>query len=141
MTTRMNFVLSPEIAQGATFRGHEYGWNVSSFPDAVAKAEALGYACLGGQFQFRLNDAICEMYWLNADSKERVPGEAWADYSRRSCSEVLNRFQDLISNTDFSKEATGWPSVPIDPTTHLVFVADFVTETDLADLAKTSSAG
>jgi hypothetical protein len=128
----MDYVLPPEIAQGASFRGNEYGWNVQSFPKALAKAESLGYACLGGQFQFRLDDCTCEMYWLNADSKERTAAESWADYSRRSCAEVLDKFQHLMSSMDFGKEAAGWPSVQIDPAKHLAFVAYFVRESDLA---------
>ena len=65
--------LPPDITQGATLRGNEYGWIVSTFPSAVAKAEVRGYACLGGQFQFRLEDgSTCEMYWLEADSAERT---------------------------------------------------------------------
>jgi hypothetical protein len=46
----MNDILPPDMLQGATLRGNEYGWSVSSFPDALAKAEAYGYACLGGLF-------------------------------------------------------------------------------------------
>jgi hypothetical protein len=132
--------LPGEITQGATLRGNEYGWSVSSFPNAVAKAQTLGYGCLDGQFQFRLDGAICEMYWLSPSSKDRHPGESWANYSERSCSEVLKGFQHLLANTDFRKEASGWPSIPIDPDKHLVFVAYFVTETDLADLDKKISA-
>src|SRR6267154_1183791 len=86
----MNDDLPAIITQGATLRGNEYGWELGAFPNALAHAEALGYGCLGGQFQFRLHDATCEMYWLNADSSERGKGEAWSTYSRRSCSEVLN---------------------------------------------------
>ena len=97
--TAMVYVLPTEVAQGATLRGNEYGWSLSSFPAALARAEASGYACLGG---------------------------------RRSCSEVLNRFQHLASTTDFGKEALSWPSIQIDTTQDLVFVAYFVTETDLA---------
>src|ERR1700757_79233 len=78
--------LPPDITEGATLRGNEYGWSVSSFPSALAKAQAGGYACLGGQFQFRLDDgSTCEMYWLKADSTERTRGEAWADYSSLTC--------------------------------------------------------
>jgi hypothetical protein len=129
----MDYVLPPEIAQDASFRGNEYGWSVTSFPDALAKAENEGYACLGGQFQFRLNDgSTCEMYWLSADSKERMASESWADYSRRSCAEVLGRFQHLLSSTDFRKEAASWPSEQIDSAKSLVFVAYFVKESDLA---------
>lgn len=131
----MDAVLPPDISQGASLRGNEYGWSVSSFPDALARAEARGYACLGGQFQFRLDDgSTCEMYWLATDSKERAHGESWAVYSHRSCSEVQNNFQRLASATDFRKEASSWPSVQIDPTTALVFVAYFVTEAELGEL-------
>jgi hypothetical protein len=133
----MDHILQSDIAQGATLQGKEYGWSVSSFPDALARAEAHGYACLGGQFQFRLDDeTTCEMYWLSADSKERTPVESWTDYSHRSCSEVLHRFEELTSATDFGKETSSWPSLRIDPARHLVFVAYFVTETELSELAK-----
>ena len=130
-------VLPPDISQGSALRGNEYGWAISSFPDALARAEALGYGCLGGQFQFRLDDSsTCEMYWLDADSEERGDGESWVDYCHRSCSEVLNRFQLLASSTDFKKEASSWPSVQIDPTKNLVFVAYFVTESEQAEMSK-----
>jgi phage terminase large subunit len=76
------------------------------------------------------------MYWLDADSEERGDGESWVDYSHRSCSEVLNRFQHLASATDFKKEASNWPSVQIDPMKNLVFVAYFITETEIAELGK-----
>jgi hypothetical protein len=128
----MDFILPPDISQGAMLRGNEYGWSVSSFPDALAMAETHGYACLGGQFQFRLEEATCEMYWLEANSKERAQGESWVEYCHRSCSEVLRGFQRLLSVTDFMKEVSSWPSVQIDPTKSLVFVAYFVSESDLA---------
>jgi hypothetical protein len=129
----MDFILPPDILQGAMRGGNEYGWSVSSFPDALARAEAHGYACLGGQFQFCLDEANCEMYWLEANSKERVQGESWTQYCHRSCSEVMNGFQRVVSATDFMKEASSnWPSVQINPTKSLVFVAYFVTESDPA---------
>jgi hypothetical protein len=76
------------------------------------------------------------MYWLAADSKERAHEESWADYSHRSCSEVLNKFRHLASVTDFRKEASSWHSVQIDPAKSLVFVAYFITEAELAALDK-----
>ena len=107
-----------------------------SFPDGLAKAEALGYACLGGQFQFRMDDATCEMYWLSADSTERRPGEAWCAYGERSCAEVMQRFQERVREVDFKTEALGWPAVRqgieqgLDPLSRLVFVGYFVTEAE-----------
>jgi predicted ATPase len=131
----MDDVPPTDISRGATLQGKEYGWSLSSFPDALVAAEARSYACLGGQFQFRLGDrGTCEMYWLSADSREREPEETWADYSHRSCAEVLSGFQHLASATDFGKEALNWPSVQIDPTGNLVFVAYFVTEDEVSEL-------
>ena len=130
----MDDALPPDITKGAALRGNEYGWTVSSFPNALTKAETCGYACLGGQFQFRLDDgSTCEMYWLAADSAERTADESWADYFRRSCAEVMRRFQHLVSEINFGKEALRWP-VSIDPVKNLVFVAYFVRETDWAGL-------
>ena len=58
---------------------------------------------------FCLSDgSTCEMYWLSADSKERLPEEQWADYSRRSCSEVKQNFERLMSETNFNKDASPW---------------------------------
>jgi hypothetical protein len=63
-----------------------------------------------------------------------MPDESWDDYRRRSCSEVREKFGQLISSTDFRKEALAW-RLGDTATDHLVFVAYFVTESDLADLA------
>ena len=133
-----NFTLPPEITQGATARGNEYGWTLDAFPQALLKAQALGYACLGGQFQFRLDDGTYEMYWLDADSNDRREGEPWAEFVRRSCDEVLGRFNATVASADFPKEASSWPSLAtamaqgLDIVNHIVFVAYFVTESESA---------
>ena len=126
--------LPPDVVEGATLRGSEYGLSTISFASSLATAEAHGYACLGGQVQFRLSDgSTCEMYWLSADSKERLPEEQWADYSRRSCSEVKQNFERLMSETDFNKEVSSC-NLSSTTTDNLVFVAYFVTESALARL-------
>jgi hypothetical protein len=128
--------LPPEITKGAQLAGNEYGWRISSFPDALANAEALGFACIGGQFQFRLDTGICEMYWLRADSNARQKGETWLAYCARSCSEVKIGFERLVLETDFVKQASEWPPVReamkrrLDPIQNLVFVAYFVDESE-----------
>jgi hypothetical protein len=126
--------LPSDVLEGAVHRGNEYAWTPEAFPVALERAEAHGLACLGGQFQFRLNDSTCEMYWLVADSTERIPGESWADYCRRSCSEVRENFERLVSITDFSKEAMCW-NLPPAATRNLFFVAYFVTRAELAAAA------
>ena len=123
--------LPRELIANAMLRGREFSWHLAEFPHVLTKAEELGYACLGGQFQFRTPDATCEMYWLNADSEERKPGEAWPEFVMRSCSEVKERF-DALSKTDFTAEAQRWPAVQAlsgpsaTPLEHLCFVAYFV---------------
>ncbi len=101
----------------------------------------MGYGCLGGTFEFWLDPGFgdYEIYWLDAESRERIQGEPWDDYARRSCSEVLEKFQGLVSTTDFRKIASD-QQLQIDLQKRLVFVADFVTEADVADLAKKISA-
>ena len=132
--------LPKQIAEGSHLEGNEYGWEASSFPTALANAQALGYSCIGGQFQFRLENAICEMYWLSADSDSRHEAESWLEYCERSCSEVKTGFQKLMSETDFRKQALELRPVKeamthgLDPLEKLIFVAYFVDEAEwLAD--------
>ena len=125
-----------QIAAGALLEGTEYGWQPSLFPTALGNAQALGYACIGGQFQFRLENGTCEMYWLSADSGPRHEAEAWQDYCERSCSEVKTGFQKLMSETDFRKQALEWHPVReamshgLNPLEKLVFIAYFVDEAE-----------
>jgi hypothetical protein len=138
----MDEQLPSEITQGATIQGNEYGWSVSALPHALQKAPDLGYGCLGGQFQFRFKDATCEMYWLSADSNERRDNEAWLEYCRRSCSEVLSGFQNLVETVDFRKQGESWAQAAdafaegVDPRSVLVFVAYFVDEAEQEGLAR-----
>lgn len=128
--------LPPEIAKDAQLAGNELGWGVTSFPDALTNAEALAYACIGGQFQFRLDVGTCEMYWLSADSEPRKESESWRTYCARSCSEVRSGFEKLVSQTDFSQQALQWPLIKkavidgLNPMEKLIFVAYFVGEAE-----------
>jgi hypothetical protein len=132
----MNFLLPPSIAKGASLRGNEYGWPISAFPEALAEARSLGFACIGGQFQFRLPDSICEMYWLSADPTSRRDDEPWSDFSNRSCLEVMSKFEELFSRTDFVKEAANW-KLDASAVETLVFVAYFESESTLAEISAT----
>ena len=126
--------LPPQIAEGAHLEGSEFVWRASLFPTALANAQPLGYACIGGQFQFRFDSGICEMYWLNADSDSRQDSESWLEYCERYCSEVKTKFQKLILETDFQKQALELGPVKeavtrgLAPLEKLVFVAYFVDE-------------
>ena len=137
--------LPAEIAAGAIFQGNEYAWPVFLLLETLHRAEAIGYACLGGQFQFRTVQGISEMYWLNADASDRSHEESWQDYCRRSCLEVSQRFREIMSATDFKLEARRWPALSeqvkadFDPLSGLVFVAYFVQESESAAMRKGES--
>jgi hypothetical protein len=132
METRM--ILPAELVEGTSVTGNEYGWPLHLFPDAARRAESLGYACLGGQFQFRIAAATCEMYWLAADSSEREPNESWRAYCERSRVEVLGKFAKIIAEIDFLAEARNWPTLTaeiergLNIAKALFFVAYFVTD-------------
>ncbi len=134
--------LPAEIACNAIFDGAEYGWQILSFPAALAAAERLGFSCLGGQLQFRFGASIFEMYWLDADASERLASELWEDYVHRSCSEVSQKFTELLRKIDLQKIVRDWPALKalvghdLDPSNGLVFVAYFVTEEEYVALSR-----
>ena len=135
--------LPAELVQDASLCGEEYGWEVARFPAALTVAERCGRACLGGQFQFRFDEGIYEMYWLSADPAERLAGEQWEEYVHRSCTEVAREFDRVVGTTDFSKILRELPpdlqekvrAAGFDFTRALVFVAYFVTEQELVALS------
>jgi hypothetical protein len=125
------------MLEGAELLGSEYGWHVSKFPDALQAASQLRYACIGGQFQFRWNGSVREMYWLEADSSARLPGEAWVAYAERSCREVLAGFQRILASANWAGEAATWKGFlselgTANPIDCLAFVAYFSSEVDYA---------
>jgi hypothetical protein len=127
----MNAPLPPELTVGATLRDNEYAWELSAFPEALQRAPALGYACLGGQFWFVISDtSLYEPFWLEANSSDKLPPEAWFGYARRSCEEVLVGFNTLLREADFSKEASKFSVLDVDiaPQHNWMFNAYFVTE-------------
>jgi hypothetical protein len=145
MDTR--FVLPAELVGGTSIAGNEYGWPVALFSEAARRAEALGYACAGGQFQFRIPAGICEMYWLSAESSGRQLSETWRAYCERSRIEVLDRFSAIIEETDFIAEAVKWPLLKteiergLDLLSALVFVAYFESESEwLRDISAANAA-
>lgn len=125
------FALPDELSLGASARGNEYAWNPIAFRKVVANAAVLGYACRGGQFQFRVDGGTAEMYWIETPWQERLKGESWADFAGRSCQATLAEFDRLLSTTDFKAQAQQFESlVPLlasgwDPTQDLVFAAYF----------------
>jgi hypothetical protein len=92
------------LTEKASLEGKEYGWRIADFPPVLAKATELGLLCLGGQFQFRLPNGTCEMYWLAADPSERKESEPWLDHVERAQNEVLAKFDQIVARTDFVKE-------------------------------------
>lgn len=125
--------LPQALTSTARRSGDEYAWPIDAFASALDVATTISLACLGGQFQFLFSDAVCEMYWLSADSDDQRENESWFDYVIRSNKEVQERFERLLVCVDFEDEARRWPSViPHDSQfmDAVVFCAYFVTEAD-----------
>jgi hypothetical protein len=127
--------LPDSILSRATPSGQEHGWSIADFPDVLDEAANLGFACLGGQFQFLLPDGTCEVYWLNADSTPRLPNETWRDYVFRAARQVRDAFTRICAETDFIQQARDWPFLRdkladphFDVLKHLIFVAYFNSE-------------
>jgi hypothetical protein len=136
-TIPMNASLPPELTQGAILRDKEYAWELSDFPQALQRAPALGYACLGGQFWFLVSDvSLYEPFWLEASSSDKLADETWSVYARRSCEEVLLRFNALLRDTDFREAAGKFGTGEVDraPELHWMFNAYFVTEPEFLSL-------
>ena len=121
----------------ADLRGNEYARRPEDFLDALSTAASRGLACIGGQFQFRVPDGTCELYWLNADPADRAERGKWSDYVARCEREVRAGFTRILETADFRREAHSLDhlqqkiaSSGFDLMAHLCFVAYFVDEHD-----------
>lgn len=83
----------------------EPGWRREDLPLVARLAAADGFACLGGQVQFRLPDGTCELYWRSFDPEDRASSEPWFDFVHRSWSEALQQLDALPSDDDLIIEA------------------------------------
>ena len=133
--------LPPPLLEGATIRGNEYAWTLDKFSAIVSSAPDFGFACLGGQFQFRTASGAWDMGWLTADSKDRGADEAWSKYAARSCEEVLEGFRRHISSVKWDAEAAKWNGLLEElqgrqASDYVVFAAYFVTDVEYARLWK-----
>ena len=122
--------------------GSTHGASTRS-PLAIALAPTLGFACLGGQFQLRPDpNTIYELFWLEANSSERLPGESWNSYAKRSCSEVSTQFNFSLGSVDFGKEALKFSSIDpllfstLEKMEPPVFCAYFVDEAGFENLKR-----
>jgi hypothetical protein len=133
----MEFLLPPELTQGAILRNNEYAWELASFPQALKRAPDLGYACLGGQFWFLISEvSLYEPFWLEANASDKMADEDWSAYARRSCSEVQTQFKRLMLETNFREAAGKFGTSEVDRANslHWLFNAYFVTESEFLSL-------
>ena len=128
----MEIELPAEVTEKASLRGKEFAWRPDDFLPALARAASLGFACIGGQFQFRVPDGTCEIYWLAADPKDRESAESWPDYVARCEREVRGGFTQILHETNFHREPESFDHLrekmaaeQIDPLDYLCFVAYF----------------
>ena len=100
--------LPATILKKAIKSGNEFGWRQTDFIETIETARKLKLGIIGGQVQYVLPDGTCELYWLGYDPDERQPGEDWIKYCNRTADETISKFNDLVTKTDFEKEATSF---------------------------------
>jgi hypothetical protein len=97
--------LPETILNKAVKSGSEFGWRQGDFIETIETAIKLKLGIVGGQVQYVFPDGTCELYWLAYDSTDRQPGEDWSKYCNRTADEVIDKFKNLVTKTDFEKEA------------------------------------
>jgi hypothetical protein len=93
------------ILKKAIKSGNEFGWRQTDFIETIETARKLKLGIVGRQVQYVLPDGTCELYWLAYDTTERQSGEDWVTYCNRTAEETITKFNDLVTETDFEKEA------------------------------------
>jgi len=97
--------LPSTVLEKAIKSGNEFGWRQEDFIDTIETARKLRIAICGGQVQYVLPDATCELYWLAFDPTERRATESWMEYCDRTATEAIEKFSDLVQRVDFESEA------------------------------------
>jgi hypothetical protein len=92
------------LAKRRRSTGNMWGWRLEDVPLVVEECRKHNFAILGCNTKFFFPTGTCELYWLNADPKERLSAETWAQYVDRSCSEFAEMFNELVENTNFEQE-------------------------------------
>jgi hypothetical protein len=118
------------------------GGGLLTFHLCSRRHERINSPALVVSFSFRIDGGVCELYWLCADSTERLPNEPWKLFAERSIDEVRAAFERLCDTADFEKEISNWPYLRekrnsgCDPMQSLWFIAYFESEEGYASLRK-----
>jgi len=96
--------LPQHLIDKAIRSNNEYGWKQDDVLDVIESARKIHLATIGGQVQYVLPNATCELYWLSYDSSERKDKEDWLTYCDRSAFECSGKFQQLIKR-DIERDA------------------------------------
>jgi hypothetical protein len=130
--------LSVQIREKAIESGNEFGWKQQDFKEVIEIARQVPMAIIGGQVQYVFNDGTCELYWLSYDPDERQENEDWLTFCNRTAIQANEKFDKLIIETYFEKEALTFDfikskkKIGVDIEKHRIFIIHFSdNETDL----------
>ncbi len=98
-------MLPEYILDKAIRSGSEYGWRRCDILEVVEAAKQTQLGNLGGQVQYVLPDATCELYWLRYDPKDQKTDEDWISYCNRTADECSEQLK-MLFELDIEKEAT-----------------------------------
>lgn len=120
--------LPNEILEKASKRGNEYAWALADVVPAISASSKLGLICLGGVAQFRLPDAVYEMYWIEFDGPGKMDGEDQQAFLARNAELCIADFRAIYEKTDFLRETEPLKHLapPEEVLRHLCFALYFV---------------
>lgn len=103
--------LLPEVLLSkASFKGNEYAWKIHDIPAVIEGAKSLNLVNLGGQLQFRFQDATCECYWVEVDvlKYKTLDHLSWTDKVLESSVIAKKEFDRVKKSYDFFVEGKGF---------------------------------
>jgi hypothetical protein len=97
--------LPKELLSRASKRRNEYAWRWNDILHVASAAEKAGFACTGGQAQFRSPDGTSEFNWSSFTPEGKRGDETWDQYVIRSWKDTRRICHRLF--TDESTIAKG----------------------------------
>ena len=97
-------MLTKTILEKAVKNTNELGWKLSDIPLVAQDALKNNLAILGGQVQYILPGATCELYWVSADPEIKKTG-TWEEYVKLSHDVFIKKFSENVLSRDIKKEA------------------------------------
>jgi hypothetical protein len=97
--------LPDHVLATAVTSGRELAWGPGEAATAVEACAEAGLGCLGGEVQFALPGATCELFWRGLDNGGASAEEPWEQYVARSAASAVAWLTRLLASPDLLQDA------------------------------------